>query len=119
MSARNRRFALTLDLKDRQDLIEAYEQAHREVWPGIRESLAASGIEFMEIYRFANRLFMLLEVDDSFSFERKAALDQANPLVRQWEELMGTFQQTLPGSAPGEKWRRMSLIYTWENNQEA
>jgi L-rhamnose mutarotase len=58
-----------------------------------------------------NRLFMIMEVDDSFSFNKKGAMDAANPKVQEWEQLMWKYQQALPGSKPGEKWVLMNKIF--------
>lgn len=106
-----KRYCLTLDLKDSSKLIAEYEQLHERVWPEIKESITSSGIERMEIYRFSNRLCMIMEVNDSFSFEKKAKADAANTKVQAWETLMWKFQQPVPGSKPGEKWVLMDKIF--------
>ena len=106
-----KRFCLALDLKDDPALIETYEAHHRAVWPEILASIRGSGITDMEIYRIGNRMFMIMETEDDFSFEAKAAADAANPRVQEWEELMWTYQQALPGAKPGEKWRLMERIF--------
>lgn len=106
-----KRYALALDLKDDPELIAAYEAHHRAVWPEIAQSIERAGISHMEIYRWANRLFMLIETSDDFSFEQKEQLDRYNPKVQEWETLMWQYQQALPGSKPGEKWRLMSQIF--------
>lgn len=107
-----RRYCLALDLKDDQTLIAEYEAYHRNVWPEIQESIRTAGITALEIYRAGNRMFMIMEVDDSFSFERKSAMDAANPKVQEWEELMWTYQQAIPAAKPGEKWVLMDKIFT-------
>lgn len=108
-----RKYCLALDLKDDPDLIEEYIRYHApgNVWPEVLESIRASGILNMQIYRTGNRLFMVLEVDDQFSFEKKSALDSANQKVQEWEELMWKFQQPLPWSRKGEKWILMDKIF--------
>jgi L-rhamnose mutarotase len=106
-----KRFCLALDLKDDLQLIAEYEAYHRAVWPEIIKSIRDSGIEQMEIYRVANRLFMIMEVKDSFSFEKKSQDDSANPVVQEWETLMWKYQQALPFARPGEKWVLMNKIF--------
>lgn len=105
------RYALALDLKDDPALIAGYEDHHRAVWPEIRQSIHESGIETMEIYRLGNRLFMVMETTDDFSFETKATADANNPTVQKWETLMGSYQQALPTAKPGEKWALMKRIF--------
>ncbi len=105
------RHCLALDLKDDEALIAEYERYHENIWPEIAESIRSAGITSLEIYRVGTRLFMVLEADDDFSFERKAALDAANPSVQAWETLMWRYQQALPMAQPGEKWVLMKKIF--------
>jgi len=111
---KTRRYCLTLDLKDDPKLIAEYRQYHENVWPEISRSIKESGVEEMEIYLLGRRLFMIIEVDESFSFEAKAAIDRANPKVQEWEQLMWKFQQALPEAKPGEKWVPMERIFKLE-----
>ena len=107
----NKRYCLTLDLKDDPALIAEYRRYHQKIWPEITNSIKDAGIVDMEIYLLGTRLFMVMETDDSFSFEKKAKADAANPKVREWEELMGKFQKPLPDAKPGEKWLLMERIF--------
>jgi len=107
----SRRYCLTLDLKNDPDLIREYERYHQQVWPEIILSIKDAGIENMQIFRYDTRLFMIMEVNETFSFEGKQIADRQNPKVQEWEELMWKFQQSLPGSSPGEKWIRMDKIF--------
>nr|WP_293304701.1 L-rhamnose mutarotase [Allomuricauda sp.] len=106
-----RRFCLALDLVDDEESIRAYEEYHEKVWPEILESITDSGIKNMEIYRIENRLFMIMEVDASFSFEAKQQADEENPKVQEWEKLMWNYQQALPSAKPGEKWLLTKKIF--------
>lgn len=107
-----KRYCLTLDLKVDPALIAAYEAHHAAVWPDVLKSIKDAGITHMEIYRYAARLFMIMEVDENFSFEAKAAADAANEKVQEWERLMWTYQQALPDAQPGEKWKLMDRIFS-------
>nr|WP_293846012.1 L-rhamnose mutarotase [uncultured Arsenicibacter sp.] len=105
------RYCLALDLKDDPALIADYERYHEKIWPEIEESIRSAGITNMEIYRIGPRLFMIMETDDTFSFDRKAEADAANPKVQEWEALMWHYQQALPMAKPGEKWLLMDRIF--------
>jgi L-rhamnose mutarotase len=105
------KYCLALDLKDDAKLIEEYERFHENVWPEIIDSITDSGITELEIYRVSNRLFMIMQTDENFSFDKKNALDHANPKVQEWEELMWKYQQALPIAKPGEKWVLMHQIF--------
>lgn len=110
----NRRFCLTLDLHKDPQLIAEYRRYHERIWPEITDSIRNSGIEDMEIYLLGTRMFMIMEVNEKFSFEKKAKTDQLNPKVQEWEELMWKFQQPLPEAGPGEKWLPMERIFKVE-----
>ena len=106
-----KRHCLALDLKDDPELIKVYEEYHRKVWPEILKSLTDSGIIDMEIYRVGNRMFMIMETDNDFSFEKKAKMDAENIKVQEWEDLMWNYQQALPLAKPGEKWMLMERVF--------
>src|SRR5687768_812621 len=108
-----KKYCLAVDLIDDPALIAEYENWHKKenALPAITQSILGSGITNMEIYRTGNRLFMIMETADSFSFEQKAAMDDADPEVQQWEELMWKFQRPLPWAAKGEKWILMDKIF--------
>lgn len=111
----NRRYCLTLDLKNDPSLIAEYKRYHQKLWPEILQSIKESGIEEMEIYLLGARMFMIMEVNDRFSFEAKARADGENRKVQEWENLMWKFQQALPEAKPGEKWLRMERIFKLES----
>ncbi|NRF39113.1 L-rhamnose mutarotase [Pedobacter foliorum] len=106
-----KRYCLALDLVNDPDLIKEYEVMHEQVWPEIQDSITSAGIDAMEIYRYGNRLFMIMEVNGKFSFEKKGAMDASNEKVQEWEKLMWKYQQAIPGSKPGEKWVMMDKIF--------
>jgi len=106
-----KRYCLALDLIDDEALIAEYEACHDNIWPEIIKSIKGSGIESMEIYRTGNRLFMIMEVNDSFSFEAKGKADASNLKVQEWETLMWTYQQAIPHAKAGEKWLLMDMIF--------
>jgi L-rhamnose mutarotase len=106
------RHCLALDLKEDQTAIAEYKRYHEKIWPEIKQSLFDAGVTDMEIYLLGTRMFMIMEVDDTFSFSAKAAMDDANAKVQEWETLMHGFQQQLPGSAPGQWWTAMERVFS-------
>ena len=108
-----KKFCLALDLVDDPALIAEYEHLHKSEngKPEIKKSILDSGITDMEIYRTGNRMFMIIETNDSFSFDSKREMDSGNPIVQEWEQLMWKFQQPLPWAKEGEKWMLMDKIF--------
>jgi L-rhamnose mutarotase len=105
------KYCLALDLKNDDRLIAEYESYHRKLSAEILDSIRNSGITAMEIYRVSNRLFMIMETNEDFSFDKKSEMDNHNPKVQEWENLMWKYQQALPGAKPGEKWKLMNKIF--------
>jgi L-rhamnose mutarotase len=106
-----RTYYLALDLKDDPRLIAEYEQHHKRISDAVLKSIRDSGVERMELFRAGNRLFMIMQVSDNFSFSEKQKMDEGNPVVQQWENLMWKYQQALPFARPGEKWVLMEKIF--------
>ncbi len=108
-----KRYCLAVDLVDNPELIKEYEQWHQpgNTWPEITKSIRDAGITRMDIYRIGNRLIMLMETEDDFSFERKASMDLANAKVQEWEQLMWKYQQSMPFAGNGEKWMVADQIF--------
>ncbi|HTN19143.1 MAG TPA: L-rhamnose mutarotase [Pelobium sp.] len=107
-----KRYCLTLDLKDDSTLIKEYAEWHKNVWPEVVESIKNTGVIEMAIYRLNNRLFMIMETEDSFSFEKKAIMDAENEKVQEWERIMWKYQQEIPGTKAGEKWVLMDNMFS-------
>ena len=107
------RHCLATDLKDNPELIAQYKAYHQpgNGFPEVAKSIRDAGIVEMEIYLIANRLFMIMEVDDSFDAAKKAQSDAQCPKVQQWETLMWQFQQALPWAKVGEKWLPTEQIF--------
>lgn len=106
-----KRFYLALDLKDDPGMIAEYEDHHKKISSEILKSIKDSGVERMELFRAGNRMVMVMEVTDAFSFEKKDRMDKANPSVAEWETLMWKYQQALPFASSGEKWVLMEKFF--------
>ena len=106
------KYCFALDLVDEPDMIAEYEAYHEKLQPEIEKSILDAGILQMEIFLLGNRLFMIMETEDDFSFEKKDKMDAENPKVQVWEALMWKYQQALPMAKNGEKWMLMKQIFS-------
>lgn len=106
-----KRYCQALDLIDNPDLISEYEHIHQQIWPEVKTHILTSGVVDMQIWRIGNRLFMIMDVDDRFSFEKSAQMEQQNPIIQKWEQQMWRFQQATPWTPEGQKWIEMEKIF--------
>lgn len=107
-------YLLICDLKDESEAIQAYVDCHKAVAPEILESIRVAGVLQMSIYRWQNRLSMILVGTDDFSFEKKSQLDAANPKVQEWEAFLGQYQTNLPGTPPNWRWALTEKIFEFK-----
>lgn len=104
-------FCLTLTMQSDDAMIDAYVDRHRNVPHAILQSQCDAGVLRMDIYRDGKRMIMLMETTDDFTFERKAAMDRANPAVMQWEADMSQYQGGDPGADASGKWMPVPQIF--------
>ena len=106
------RHCLALDLHDDPELIAAYEQYHRQVWPEVLAHLRAQGVRELEIFRLGTRIVMVMDTDDAvFDAARMAEAERTDARLRAWEDLMWSFQKTTPWTPEGAKWTPMQPLF--------
>ena len=110
---KTKRYCFSCDLKNDQKLIEEYKKFHAvgNAWPEITKSIKDAGIVDMQIFLTGNRMFMIMEVDETFDPEKKAKMDAENLKVQEWEQLMWKYQQSLPWAKDGEKWIVLEKVF--------
>jgi len=110
---KKKRLCFSCDLKEDPALIAEYKEYHAagNAWPAITKSIRDAGISDMQIYLTGNRMFMIMEVDETFNQVKKTEMDANNPKVQEWEQLMWKYQQSLPWAKEGEKWLPMERIF--------
>ena len=104
-------FGQVLDLKNDPKTIEEYKRYHREVWPEVVRSLKSAGISKMKIFLRGNHLFMYYEAPDDFVPQRDFQKYTRSPRAQEWDKLMRTFQQKVPGAGEDEWWAAGELVY--------
>lgn len=106
------RHCLALDLHDDPELIAAYEQYHRQVWPEVLAHLRAQGVRELEIFRLGTRMVMVMDTDYAvFDAARMAEAERTDARLRAWEDLMWSFQKTTPWTPEGAKWTPMQPLF--------
>ena len=106
-----RRFCMSLNLRPDPLLMAEYVARHRAVWPEVLQSIRNAGVLDMQIYQRGTQLFMIMDTTEDFTFERKRAMDQANPIVMRWENEMSKYQAVESSGDASQKWIPMESIF--------
>ena len=101
-----KRFAFILRL--REGAAEAYEQAHREVWPEMMEMLKSGGINEYSIFRRDNLLFLTFKAVD---FEATWSQFDNHPVNLRWQKAMAPLFAPHEGLRPGERFPMMKEVF--------
>ncbi len=106
------------ELKNDAEAIEKYEYFHSAegVWPEVIHAARVSGFEKIKIYRFSNKLVMILTLPKNLDIDevnRKYAA--SGNRIKEWGELMDSFMQTPGGAEEGSIWVPMKIIHDYEN----
>ncbi len=110
----------TTDLVNEPALIRIYDSMHSKtgVWPELRKANRASGIHEVRIYRFDNRLFMMVTVPADADLSSVDSLYLgADKKIEVWNRMMANFQRALPGLDTTKKWSSMELIHHYADGE--
>ena len=106
-------FAYTLELVDDPDMIAKYREYHKNVWPEVLKGIRETGVLRSKIFLLGNRLFMIVEAEDSYCAQTLQSYT-ADPKSKEWDELMRCFQKPVREAKEGEWWAEMDLVYDFE-----
>ena len=109
-----KRFAQTVLLRNDPEIIKQYEEYHSNPWPEVVEGTLRCGVRRVFIYRFGHQLFMFMETEDDFYMERDMPKYMENPKAKEWDELMRSFQEPVPGAPENATWVVMEELYALE-----
>lgn len=100
-----KRFAFMLHL--REGAAEAYEEAHREIWPEMIEMLKRGGISEYSIFRRDNVLFLTFKAAD---FEATWSKFDHDPVNLRWQKTMAPLFAP-QGVRAGERFPMMEEVF--------
>ncbi len=108
-----KQYGRTINLKDDPEVLRRYVEYHRAAWPEVERGLKSIGIRRMMIWMMGRQLFMFMETDDGFDSEREfARYEASHPRIKEWQDLMASFQEPVAGAQPGQWWADMKLVYS-------
>lgn len=101
-----KRYAFILRL--RPGMEEAYEKAHRAVWPEMLALLKSAGIHEYSIYRRDELLILTLRAVD---FEATWSQLDNHPVNLRWQQTMAPLFAEHEGLRPGERFPMMEEVF--------
>ena len=101
-----KRYAFILRLNP--GVAEAYEKAHREVWPEMLALLKSAGISEYSIYRRDELLILALRAAD---FEATWSRIDNHPVNLRWQATMAPLFAPMEGLRPGERFPMMEEVF--------
>ncbi len=104
--ARLKRYAFILRIKPGAG--DAYDEAHRAVWPEMLALLKRAGISEYSIYRRDELLFLALRCED---FETTWRAIEADPVNTRWQQAMAPYFAPHEGLRPGERFPMMEEVF--------
>ena len=105
-------------LVNSKEAIEKYEYLHSEkgIWPEVVKAAEVSGIGKIKIYRFETTLVMIITIPEESDLNEISTKYAAySPRLKEWANLMATFQIAPSSLKPGEVWAGMNLIHHYED----
>jgi len=99
---------VAFQLRIREGMIEAYEEAHRHVWPELLGELLGMGIAEYSIFRRGQQLFLYMQVPD---FQQVLARMAASEVNQRWQQAMAPLFEPVPGKRPDEAFAMMTEVF--------
>ncbi len=115
-----KRYCKTLQLNADPEFIKKYKKLHAvgNAWPEITQGMKDVGIIDMEIYLDGTTLFMIMDTEQNFDYERAMTTLAMLPRQSEWEETVSQFQKTSASSSAKEKWKLIERIYKLDQTVE-
>lgn len=115
---KTRDIVMMTELLNEAEAIKKYEFLHsREgAWPEVVHAARTSGIQKVKIYRFANKLVMIITVPQDLDIEKMNRIyGSSSNRISDWDAVTKELMQTPEGAEEGATWVPMELIHDYKN----
>ena len=93
-----------------------YLAYHEKVWPEVEAGFKKAGYQNITIYRYGFLLVMRISVPYGANLDSMGKLAESySPRCAEWNKLMDSYQQGVPGTAPGQKWVEAKSFYEFRH----
>ncbi len=99
---------IAFQLRIRPGMTEAYDEAHRHVWPELLAELDRFGVREYSIFRRGQQLFLYMRVPD---FQQLLAQLAESDVNLRWQQTMAPLFEPVPDLAPEETLAVMTEVF--------
>src|ERR1700735_1292040 len=90
---------IAFQLRIRAGMEDAYDEAHRHVWPELIHELTSCGVRNYSIFRRGQTLSLYMNVPD---FDELTRVLAESEIDRRWQRVMAPIFEPVPDLLPGE-----------------
>jgi L-rhamnose mutarotase len=114
---------IAFQLRIKAGMEDAYDEAHRDVWPELLAELGSFGVSDYSIFRRGQQLFLYMHVHDYAELTRRLAASEVN---LRWQQKMAPLFEPVLDLQPGEGQAMMAEVffmsgrshYNWEQRKK-
>jgi L-rhamnose mutarotase len=99
---------VAFQLRVKKGFEEAYDIAHKQVWPELLAELQAFGVREYSIFRRQQELFLTMRVPDFQVFLEQIKRSKVD---QRWQRMMAPLLEAVPSLAPGEALAVMEEVF--------
>ncbi|WP_240768720.1 L-rhamnose mutarotase [Olivibacter sp. XZL3] len=88
-----------------------YHRRQFDEWPEVSEGFCRAEFQQVLLFKTGRQLLLVIDIPEGADFEElnKRTVEN-NPKVDEWNHLMSTYQEGLPGTKAGEVWVRFRVM---------
>lgn len=105
---------MVVNIVDDTTMIQQYIDYHNHIWPEVTDEFRQAGFEKIKMYRYGRTVVIIITMpDDPNTAHDNKAERKSNPKVEEWNKLMATFQESIPGAPKDVKWVKMQQFFEY------
>ncbi|MBO9620156.1 MAG: L-rhamnose mutarotase [Niabella sp.] len=98
--------------------LQEYLDHHQHIWPEVEAGFKKAGYKKITLSRYQHLIVMSVLVPAGASLDSMGRIAEAsNKRCAEWNQLMNTYQEGVPGTMPGQKWVEVKPFYNFENEK--
>lgn len=101
-----------VQIKPGEDKLKEYLQYHQAVWPEVEVGFRLAGYRQIRLFRSYHTVVMIIAVPERADLDAMGKKAESyNKRCAEWNRLMASYQEGVPGVAPGQTWAEAERFY--------